>query len=169
MSSDVRACVGSRWGPGCWVKGGSGKPGRLLCTQGRALLPQSALFPPPCPPPYPPRPPPACSDFLFLAPGGTLDAPVPPGPWRGSQMRVREESKQEAIHRACARVRPWAREHVSIRSVSGWRGGKWGQEERPFGPRLHSGRCGDAEEALTPCCQVTVVQKLPTGSLKGAD
>lgn len=59
-------------------------------------------------------------------------------------MRVREEPKQEAIHRVCARVRPWAHEHFSVRGVSGWRGREVGTRREAFrGPRLHSGRCSD--------------------------
>lgn len=107
------------------------------------------------------------SDFPFLAPGGTLDVLVPPGPWRGSKMRVREEIKTRGYSSVFARVRPWASKRFSIGSVSGRReGGKWGQES-DLGAR---GSLYNDAPILMPLplwCHITIGQKLPRGSLQG--
>lgn len=64
------------------------------------------MFPLPCPL--------SPSGFLFLAPEGTLDALVPPGPWGGSKIRVKEETRTRGHSLGVARVQPWANKHFSI-------------------------------------------------------
>lgn len=164
MSSDVRACVWSRWGPGCWVKGcsasldGSCVPRAGLSFPGAQCSHRPALPPAPRPPRLPLP--------------GSWGHPGRAGPTRSLERKPDEGEGRAQTRSYSSSVRP--RPALGPRALFHWRCERLaregsGDEERGLsGPRLHSGRSSDPT-APHSCCQVTIVHKMPTGSLQGAD